>query len=240
MIADITVDAKDFLSLMDRFSKVAPRAQEIAINRTVEEVLAEARKLVQRNFTVRNPRFILPPIQLPKVWRADAKRNRLFAVAALGDFDGRGSIGARRSLLLSKFEPGGQLNAGRLPIAIPTDTLRGAKSAVIPRKLYPRNLIGEFNQDGILTGLGRKARLKGRKRKKAVGRFFVLGNQSDRFWGIYTRTGPGESDIRRLWTFRNRIPIPQRLPFTQTTQKIVDQRFEANLRGAIELLVVKT
>lgn len=239
MIADVTVDAKDFLSLMDRFSKFAPRAQEIAINRTVEEALAAASKLIQRNFTVRNPRFILPPIQLPRVWRADAKRNRLFAVAALGDFDGRSSIGARRSLLLSKFEPGGQLDARGLPLAIPTKALRSSPSAVVPRKLYPRNLVGEFNSEGTLTGLGRRARTKG-KRKKAVGRFFVLGGASDRFWGIYERTGPAETDIRRLWTFRTRIPIPKRLPFTQTVQQIVDQRFEVNLRGAIDLLLVRS
>lgn len=234
MLTEITVDAKDFLSLLTRLSSFAPRAQEVAINRTVEEVLAEARTIIRRNFTVRVPGFILPPVQLPRVWRADAKRNRLFAVAALGDFDGRNSIGARRSLILSKFEAGGQRDAGTLPIAIPTKAARPSPSSVVPRKLYPRNLIGEFNQEGTLTGLGRKARTKG-KRQKAVGRFFVLGSSADRFWGVYERTGPAESDVRRLWTFRRRIPIPQRLPFTATTQRIVATRFEPNLRGAIDL-----
>lgn len=237
MQTEVVIDASEVLSFMERLSGFAPRAQEVAINRTVEEILAGARKLAKDNLTVRAANFILPPVQLPRHWRADARKNRLEAMAAWGDYDGRNSIGARRSIILSKFDRGGTKTASATnnPIAIPTKALRSSPSTLIPRKMYPRNLVGTFDKEGGFTGLGRSARFRVSRRPRQVGRYFVLGGPNQSGWGLFERTGPGDRDIRKLWTFKQSIPIPRRLPFLDMAEQIVDERFTINMMGAIEL-----
>lgn len=245
MQAEFTVDATEALSFLERFGKQGRYAQAVAINRTVEEAMAEGRAMILRTMTVRAPRFILPPIQLPRTARADAKRDRLYAAIQLGyDDGGRQSIGARRSFMLSKFETGGRkvMRDSNYPVAIPTKELRSSASVLVPRKLYPRNILGSFDQFGQLAGLGRQARTKlGRKRKdgtrstKQVGRYFMLGGPTSKFWGAYERTGPKSTDVKRLWTFKTSVPVPKRLDYYATAQRIVNDRFWPNLEGALEL-----
>jgi len=110
--------------------------------------------------------------------------------------------------------------------------------------MYPRNLIGIFDQDGLLTGMGTKARVKTRKYKtkagiktssKQVGRYFTLGKSSDKSWGLYERTG--KKTLRRLWTFRLKVPRPKRLEFVSIAMKVIPERWEVNATGAVELYV---
>jgi len=212
----------------------------IALNRTAEDVLAEQRRHISEAFMVRVPRFVLPPQTLPSDWRATNKR--LNAFMGLGpEWD---KMAVKRRNILEPFEKGEPKRMQKYPVAIPTGYIRPSWGSLVPRKLYPRNLIGIFNSDGILTGLGTKARVKTRKYKtkagvkassKQVGRYFTLGGSGDKFWGLYERTG--KKTLRRLWTFRLGVPRPKRLEFVDTAMKVIPERWEVNARGAVELYI---
>jgi len=233
-VISIDVRSDQVLGFMERFSKQAPFAISLGINRLTELAMAAAGKGIKARMIVRVPKFTLPPQQLPTKWRAT--KEKLFAVADIAYDDGPGSIGARRRAILSKFEEGGRKRSvdPTFPIAIPTKALRPSPTDLVARKMYPRNLVGGFDQLGVFVGLGRKARTRG-KRQKSIGRYFVLGQQDDPFWGLYERTGP--SNIRKLWKFTTQIPIPAILHYQADITRTVEQHYDTELRAAMDYAI---
>lgn len=227
----IDVRSDEVLSFMERFSKQAPFAISLGINRLTELAMVAAGKGIKARMIVRVPGFVLPPQQLPNKWRAT--KDKLFATADIAYDDGPRSIGARRRAILSKFEDGGEKKSANpnYPIAIPTNALRSSPAELVQRKMYPRNLVGGFTPLGVFVGLGRTARTKG-KRQKQVGRYFVLGQQGDKGYGLYERMGRG--NIRMLWAFRTRIPIPAILHYQEEIGRSVDANYAKELTAAMD------
>lgn len=242
---EITVDASKVFGMFERLQSAAPAALALGTNRTVEEALVEAGRLISGKMTIREKRM-LPPILLPRAWRATPQNPG--ALMALGDNEG---LGLRRKQVLSKFEDGGHQVAkdlARYPFMAPTSALRSSPGTVIPRSLYPRNMVGLFNSKGEFQGLSRTANTKTRFKKlkngdisvykKQVGRFFVMGSSSERGrWGVWERTGPGKHDIRQLWHFFQQKNVPKLLQWGETAQRIADTRFIPNLLGAMDVAI---
>jgi hypothetical protein len=208
-----------------------PFAAAIALNRTGEDAIAAFRNLMPHSFTIRRPDFILPPRQLPREWQA-TKRD-LSVIIAIGD-GGPKKMGDRRRAILEPFERGG-MRRGKVtyPLAIPTTALRPTPNVVPPAGLYPKALLGTFNSDGQFQGLSRKAAARKRRKGGSTGRYFILGQPGDRFWGVYQRTG--RRDILQLWAFRLQVRLPARLGWNRTVQQAINERFHPNMAGAIDL-----
>lgn len=242
--------------VLQQISPTCRQAGAIAINRTVEEALIDQRAKIQQRFTVRVPRFVLPPDLLPRAWRATP--DRLWAVAALGDSQmiNQSDIGSRRRRIM---EPHGaaQTRTTRdptnYPIAIPTRSLRPSSRDLVPRRMYPRQLVGQFaggthqasrtvGHAGQFLGLGSKARNRvtikksGDVFRRQVGRYFVVGGPGSRVWGLFERTGKGNKGnaIRMLWHFEAATPIHKRLDWEREVKGVIGSRFEPNYDGAIQ------
>lgn len=234
----VSVKDEGVTKLLAELGKDMPAIAVPALNRTAEDVLTEQRKHIREAFMVRQPRFVLPPQRLPREWKATPKA--LSAFIGLGpDFD---PMAVKRRNILEPFEGGEPKRAMKYPVAIPTSYARPSWSSLVPRKLYPRNLIGQFNSDGVLVGMGTKARHKTRKYKtkagvkissKQVGRYFTLGGSGDDFWGLYERVGARR--LRRLWTFRLSVPRPARLEFVAIATKTINERWATNVIGLLEV-----
>lgn len=208
-----------------------PFAFAVGANRTAEDALVAMRQAIPFSFIVRRPEFLLPPRELPREWRA-TKQN-LSVRIAIGD-GGPRKLGDRRRAILEKFERGGvRFATEALPLAIPTTALRPVATVVPPQSLYPRNLVGVFTSKGEFRNLGRKAGVRKRRALGSTGRYFVLGQSGDRYWGLYQRLD--ERRIVELWAFRLRIPIPVRLGWVRTVTETIQARIHDNMTGAIEL-----
>jgi hypothetical protein len=239
--------------LAQKLSPTVRIAAASGMNRTAEEVLGHQSNRIQREMTVRVPGFVLPPTKLPGVWKATP--DKLHVLIALGDqrsFSNRShaDIGGRRARMLSKFGAAQQKVAKDpkdWPIAIPTPSLNGDGTMRIPKRMYPRNLVGKFNGDGGFTGLGRKARMVNRKgkrkgqtviRQRQVGRYFVIGNVNwAKGWGLYQRTGEKRDDIVMIWKFKKSVPIPKLLDFEADASRIINERAARDFANAFEQAV---
>lgn len=247
----VDIEGKDsVLSMLANVREQVPFALAVAINRTAEEVLAEGRRQILANFTVRAPRFDLPPVQLPRAWRAT--KTRPIATVDLGDDDGgRDGIGARRKKIFTKFEYGGHKTAldPSLPIAIPTKVLRPSDTSVVPRGMYPTNLrlAPRLTPDGTLPSLRKGkvrslsgATLKSKKQRaelglQGVGGTFTMKGHDGRVLGVFQRTGQGHRSYRMIWAFRQSIRIPRLTNFAARGTAIIEDRFWQNFEGALEL-----
>lgn len=249
---EVKLEGDDLVAFVGDLRKQIPYATSVAINRTAEEVLAEARRQIQGRFIVRAPSFLLPPTQLPAKWKAT--KSRLSARVALGDDDGgRAGIGARRRAILDKFEFGGPKEADDpdFPIAIPTRAIRPSPTTLVARALYPKNLrlAPRKQADGSTLAAKRKGKVRGlageilgvKKRKElglqGIGGTFTMHDSNGKPLGVFQRTGAGFRGYRMIWAFRNRIPIPKRLTVYARAQQIVDTRFQANFDGALDLAI---
>lgn len=248
MPADMTIriDGADrVLAFLAETKGALAEAQVRALNRTAEDVWEATRQQLRQNFTVRAPRFILPPQILPVENRATHKNLR--AKVNLGE-GGNKQIGDRRRAILEPFEDARPKKTSRIgPVAIPTTYLRPNRSNLIDPKLYPRFLVGQFDSAGNFVGVGRKARVAtrtqrrlGTKKGQQVGRYFVMGGEGDRYWGLYERQMTGESSrLRKLWNFRNQIRRPAILNFYDTANRIFEQRWRINYGGALDSVLIK-
>jgi hypothetical protein len=249
----IDVQGRDSVaSLLSGIQQQVPYAMMVAINRTAEEVLAEARREIRSGFIVRSPKFDLPPTQLPRTWRAT--KTRPIATVDLGDDDGgKAGIGSRRRQIFSKFELGGTKHAidSDFPIAIPTRAIRPSPSQLVPKALYPVNLrlTPRTQADGsILPALRRGkvrtlsgAAISNRARRQqqlvGVGGTFVIYDASGKPIGVFQRTGPGHRNIRLIWAYRQSIHIPKLMDFAARGSAIISERFGPNFDGALALAV---
>ena len=253
MSVTIRIDTKAATAgLSALHQKQIPFALAIALNRTVEDALAVARKEMRQRFDIRVPGFDLPPVQLPKVWQAT--KTRPSAIFALGDSDGgRGGIGARRSRIFSKFQDGGFKSAKdpSFPIAIPTKAIRPNFSDLVPRAFYPKNLrlVPRRDVSGNLLALqkGKVRTLAGKpisnlqRRKQQLegigGTFTISDKETGKPIGIFQRTGPGRRDMRLIWAYRQQIHIPKRLDWTGIAQRTVATRWQPNFGGALDFAI---
>lgn len=235
----ITVNGADrVLAMLAEVRGQLPYAQMTAVNRTATDMLMAARRQISATYTVRTPNFILPPMLLPREWRATKERPQ--ARVTLGD-GGQKKLGERRRAILEPFEEGKPKTISRYgPVAIPTSYLRPNRSNLIEPKLYPRHLVGVFSNKGDFLFTGKKARVSSRSNKRtgavkgqAVGRYFVMGGEGDRFWGIYERQT--KERLRKLWNYRSLVRRPGNLSFYDTMNRTFADRWQDNFAAAVSL-----
>jgi hypothetical protein len=132
---------------------------------------------------------------------------------------------------LRKFQAPGVKQAldPTTPIAIPSTNIRPSFGDLAPRGLYPKNLrlVPRRGVKGImLAKLHVTAR--GVPQLKGKLRTFVLDpsvHRGVKTWGVYQRFGPGPRDVRLIWTYKVRIPIPKRFDFVPVGERVVADRW---------------
>ncbi len=217
-----------------------PYAMSLAMNQVGELAMAAVRVEMRQEFTLRVPRFDLPPVPLPRVWRAT--KTRLALKLAIGDTDGgEGWIGPRRERIFRPHE-GGEIRQARdaqFPLFIPTTAIRPTFSSLVPRQLYPTNLrlvprrlpdnttLPALRRGKVVTLAG--AKISNRARRKlgleGVGGTFTINGPDGRPIGIFQRTGAGRRDLRMIWLAKQKITIKPRLNYFRTLREVWELRW---------------
>ena len=210
------------------FTDQLPFATSVAINRTAKAVQAAIQAHMQQTFTIRRP-WVLQGITIP---RFSDKTDTPIAVSI--------EIDPKRAFL-GKFEAGGvKTGSPTLPIAIPSTALRPDLSAVPPLALYPKNL-GLVARRGVVGIRAPHSHLtkRGVLQTQGKARTFVLDQTmiGVSVAGVYQRTGPGKHDIRLLWSYKDRIPIPAVLRFAATAEETVRAEWPAIYQEAFAMAV---
>lgn len=201
----ITLDPSDFTGELDDFARrQLPFATALALN-SVGFDFQNAQQLgMDRRFTLRRKAFIEQGIYFPRDQRADYRKGQMHATV---------SIEPKRDFL-TKFQQGGwkrPRSSSRL--AVPAEARR-TKAGIVAKS----ERIGEL-----------QIRLHGRGPKATVGRglkrTFSIRLPDGRGY-IFRRTGKGKrSDLRLLYIFRPRVPIPASLEFYETAEATARARF---------------
>ncbi|MEX1185306.1 MAG: hypothetical protein WEA80_01795 [Gemmatimonadaceae bacterium] len=238
----ISITLPNVEQLLERVNEIEkkriPFAISRALNLTAMGFRGAMRTGISRRFVVRVPRFILGSdkgmrsglVHVARGEDSSYKRGQYSATVAVGGSEPSSkSFGSR--FILNKFQDGGErTGTAESPIAIPTKSLRPSFSDRVPRAMYPKNL-GHV-ASSLPTASGHNERSKKRPAKRARGTF-VIGQVGEKQWGIYQRVGPGKNDIRKIWSFRTRIPIPRRLQFYETAQAYVPNSWKKHMRKAL-------
>lgn len=215
--------------------------------------------------TAQTQKFLEQRVQIPRDGLArvsDSKGDRLSASLLIADPEGFKSRG-RATLLATLSSPSGgeKAQSQRGPLAVPTPALRPSKAAVIPRGMYPVALgVGRVRTiEGpiaLRSTVARRTRGKQRVRagdrvglfRTAKGRFTIRGklrtfaidpfyHPRAKSYGVFQRFGPGKGDIRKLWKYVPRVPVPPRVPaqriLNAITRRQFAERFSINLREAL-------
>jgi hypothetical protein len=233
-------DTEEVKAWFKAFGKQVPFAGSIAINRTGEDILAEARTAMKSRFTIRNygGREFLPDAKL--VGSRRATKARLYAFVGVGNpAAGPKTLQGRMHNIYSRQEySGGVAQAGRNDFAIPADRVDNPGYQP-PRKVYPTSL-GLASRRSI-SGTWIDATNKVKRRKDG---YFILPrvNGSSKGYGIYHRDagarGPGSrGDISAVWFLRPSIRRKPRPFFHATAQRVADLRWSVNMLGALEAAV---
>ena len=221
----IKCDIERFKGLFtDVLERQVPFATSLAINMLAKDIVGAGNASIRQNFVVRSD------------WVSDA-----FVMRASDKH--QTPIRARIQVkdnhaLLNKFEEGGTKTAHSHdePIAIPTSAIRPGFSGRVPLQLYPKNLrlMPRMTASGSLGPKGRVMRngmlqIQGKLRTFVIDPATMPGASK---WGVWQRFGPGRHDIRRIWTYKQSIPIPRRLHFGETAQRTAERLWERRFEEA--------
>jgi len=219
-----TSEAETFLDALYRDQ--VPFAASLALNQTAKDVRAAEQQEIAANFVLRQADFNLRHVRIPKF--SNKADDPMSVTVEIGE----------RGKYLQKFQAPGVKTAldPAMPIAIPSTNIRPGFSDLAPRALYPKNLrlVPRKGVTGILPAK-RHVTARGVLQLKGKQRTFVLDPKEHfgvKTWGVYQRTGPGKQDVRLLWTFKSRIPIPKRLDFLAVGERVVNERWQENFTAA--------
>lgn len=261
----VRVDDSQLQVVLLNMSKTGRQTMAVALNRTRDDAIAPQRAKIKQVFTIRagRERFLVPPASAPAAFKAT--ETRLYTPISLAYDDGKRSVGYHAKRILEKHGATQEVPSTDrfLPFFRPTPSLRPNVSALVPQRLYPRNLLGQFNSRGEITGIGRKAKVtkqtrrvikrrglaavvegagllpkQYRTRERIVGRYFILGQPGDPMHGIYERTGPsgpkGSDNIRMIWDFMQTQRLRKRLDFEPEVRQVIAERWAVNYTGAFD------
>lgn len=237
----LRVDDQEIVRFFANLGERAPRFIAIALNRTRDWGVLEARKHAMEAFNVRSKaalNFALPMIP-PAAFRATpAKLRAIVEPERIGQ-------------VYSPFEKGEQHVRDALgrPVAVPTSALRPTEMTTIPRQWYPVNLGLQPRLDPSGTkyyALGRNS-IKRRLtpyRKTATGAVVKEGklgtyevqskkNPSERLV-FQRRLGPGNKGGVLIWVLKDSVPRPPILHVLQILQKNIDAHWPTEASAAIE------
>lgn len=204
----VSHDTEEVKAWFKAFGRQVPFAGSIAINRTGEDILAEARTVMKAKFTIRSysGRQFLPDPKL--IGSRRATKDRLYAFVGVGNpAAGPKTLQGRMHNIYARQEySGGVSQAGRNDFFIPADRVDNPGYQP-PRKVYPVNL-GLASRRSI-SGTWVDAKSKVKRKKDG---YFVLPsvNGDKKGYGIYHRDagarGPGSrGDISAVWFLRPSI-----------------------------------
>lgn len=210
------------------FRDQLPFATSLAVNRTATVVRDAIRAHLQDAFTIRRP-WVVQGIQVTHI--SDKHDNPISATV---------SIDPQRAFL-AKFEAGGTKSGSlEIPIAIPSAALRPSFTDIPPLALYPKNLrlLARHDVTGTLAAT-RRITKRGVVQIQGKQRTFVLDQTmfGVSVAGVYQRVGPGPHDIRLLWSYKQRIPIPARLQFSATALAAVEANWGKLYEAAFQQAV---
>lgn len=206
MNVNLTVDARELTTYLQRLHAQAPQAIAQAVNRTALESQEAARAHIRQQFTLRRPDFVLRQgVKMLQFARSGTP------VAILGQDP--------KAAFLAKFERGGRreqyLAEGGRSIAIPTTNVRRNKSDVIPAARRPRRLLDS-----------RKAFI----RTSPSGRRFIF---APKFEG---RGRGRTVVLEMLYVLLPTARVPARLGFEETIRKRASERWPVNVIGMFDAL----
>jgi hypothetical protein len=218
--APFRVDTSEAEAFLDGLYKdQIPFAASLALNRTAKDVQDAERGELAANLILRQPQFILQSVRIPKF--SNKNDSPMEVTVEIGEKAG----------FLRKFQAPGVKQAldPAMPIAIPSTNIRPSISDLVPLGLYPKNLrlVPRKGVTGILAP-NRHITSRGVIQLKGKQRTFVLDPAEHRgvkVWGVYQRFGPGPHDVRLLWTYKSRIPIPKRFDFFPVGERTIAERW---------------
>lgn len=209
-----------------------PFAVSLGVNNLARAFQEAEKQGIEERFIVRR-RWVLTHVRFDRVDRSTKQQPQ--ATVRLED---PSSVFAGGSLL-AKFEFGGVKLATEegksfpgigKQLAIPIDAPTGA-SGVVPLAYSPTSLgLAQFRIGAKGSFHGTPA-LRGKRRT-----FVIMPGTSTSFpsGGIFQRTGPGPRDLKLLFVLKPRVPIPARLEFYETAQRIADEQWEQHFNEALE------
>jgi hypothetical protein len=237
------------------FGRQGRFAFALTINEVVLRAQASIRAAIRGSLTVRSPatlKFLEQRVRIPKdgYAKVSSKGDRL--TASLYIADPESYLGRGRLTLLATLatKTGGEKVQGiRGPLAVPTRALRPSRTTLIPRSMYP-GALGLGKQRTIegpvafRSYTAKRTRGKARVRKgdriglfrTSKGRWALRGklrtfaidpryHPNAKSFGVFQRTGPNRGDIRKLWKYVPRVPVPPRIPAQRILDAIVSRNF---------------
>lgn len=228
----ITVDIRALTALsgLRNAEKRIIYAYANAVNNTALDVQLEEKRGLRQRMQVRKSGFIERQVAVIS-----------FASVRKGVASASIMVGKKPRLLLPIMEVGGDRPAfkGRR-VAVP---LTGGPA----RPSIAQSVVDEFTFKSlrlIQVGARRRRRknvdfaavqTKGGKQFKGAYRTFILPWTSKApEGGVFQRTGPGRSDIRLVYSFKQNVHLKDILHWLSTARRVIEQRFPAHLHMQIE------
>lgn len=232
---------------IDAYGKQARFALARSLNDAAKETQKRTRAQIVKALHVRTPvsaGFLDRSVKITQF----ATRDRPSAVLTIADPGGEKNRG-KAALLASLAGGGATKEQGRWgPLAVPTKALRPSPSTPIPLRLYPKNLRVLDRRDvggaslgpttakrtrgrvkrgarlGFYQGKSGKWQIRGKERTFAIDPRYMRGNVSG---GVYQRVGRGKHDLVKLWSYTDRVRVPDRIPFREITADVLAREFPA-------------
>lgn len=235
----IEVDPKQAIGWLGRLSDQMPFATSKAINACAIAGQTAERAHIHQAFIVRRGPFIDRTVKI----KPFANKHRLEAKIAIDP--------ARD--VLAKFEAGGtKYPRSGATVAIPTAVVRPDIRKVVPKSKRIKSLhfhaVRTKHGAVQIKGDKRTFIVKGRNHKgnavayvlQRFGRTSkrtVRGRRLDELGGGSQGPGGRDPHVRVLYSFRRSVPIPADLQFHRTIQRVVETRWDREMRQAFEAAV---
>lgn len=190
-----------------------------AINNTLKKVQQAQRSRLHREFTVRKVKFMERQIAIIKPW-ANVRHGRPYGEVSVGD---------KKRLLLERFESGGlrrPVKGKRVAVPVTGGPARPSfKHAVKTEFIFTRLRLRRPGKarGRTSTSANLKPAAVGRKGQQRT--FMLLSTAKHPLGGVFQRVGPGQDDIRMVYSFRPPMRLRARLRWLRTAKAVAAQWF---------------
>jgi len=229
---NVRLDVTRFTKDLDKLGmRQVPYAAKLFVNQTALDIQQGERvNIASGRFTLRKTGWILNAV---KIGKGDfATKERPIATVSMG-MAGNPEA-AKKEGLLAKFEDGGkkESNDPNFPIAVPSENLRKSFAELVPKRFFPKSLrlVERRTASGVLPAKRHVTRrgvvqVKGKLRTFVLDPKTMFGVSS---WAVFQRIGSKRGDIRLLWRYKTRVPIPAILQFEETALRVVSNQTAKN------------
>lgn len=220
----VEVDTRIFDREMREYAKQAPFAQSLALNRTAKDAVADLRKAVKGDLTIRGNQWVPKGLQM----RASNKKNLEARVGSVDDF------------MVKQIEGGMKKSKGGGKLAVPLigkGRGRPRKRAITPPDKWPSGLAAN-DPDVFIGTAGRKRSVKPGKKYKAKKRYFQGDGNGRVGGGTYAvwRRMP-KRKLRMVYRFDEKIEIKDRFEMGKYVRESVDRNYIKHVEAAIKYAI---